>query len=178
MSTTTFVLIIIVGTLGIIYLSWWASIKEKRYHGIFRFFSFESIFFLVLFNYPYWFKDPFSWHQILSWIFLVSSAFLAYFGYYQLKKIGKPEGQFEDTTTLVTTGLYTYIRHPLYLSLLCGGFGVFFKHIGLIQVILLVINSVALILTAKVEEKEMIRKFGDEYVEYMKTTRMFIPLLL
>jgi protein-S-isoprenylcysteine O-methyltransferase Ste14 len=114
----------------------------------------------------------------LSWLFLVSSAILPIFGFYQLKKTGKPEGQFEDTTTLVTTGLYKHIRHPLYLSLLCVGFGAFFKHIDYIQIILLVINIIALILTAKVEEKEMIKKFGNEYVEYMKTTRMFIPLIL
>ena len=177
MDSIVLIIIIIIGTLGIAYLSWCVSLKEKRYHGIFRFFSFESIFFLILLNYPYWFKNPFSWHQILSWIFLVSSTILAFWGFSQLKKRGKPEGQFEDTTTLVTTGLYKYIRHPLYLSLLLVGLGAFFKHIDYIQMILLVINIVALIFTAKVEEKEMIRKFGNEYVEYMKTTRMFLPLI-
>lgn len=175
---TTLILISIIGTLGIIFLSWWASIRERRYHGIYRFFSFESIFFLILLNHPYWFKNPFSWHQILSWIFLVSSTILAFCGFFQLKKRGKPEGQFEDTTTLVTTGLYKYIRHPLYLSLLFVGFGAFFKHFDYIQIILMATNIIALILTAKVEEKEMIKKFGNEYMEYMKTTRMFIPLIL
>jgi protein-S-isoprenylcysteine O-methyltransferase Ste14 len=177
MDSTALIVILIIGTFGIAYLSWWVSIREKRYHGIYRFFSFESIFFLILLNLPYWFKNPFSWHQILSWIFLSSSTILAFWGFSHLKKRGKPEGQFEDTTTLVTTGLYKYIRHPLYLSLLCVGFGAFFKHIDHIQIILMVTNIIALILTAKVEEKEMIKKFGNEYVEYMKTTRMFIPFI-
>jgi protein-S-isoprenylcysteine O-methyltransferase Ste14 len=178
MDSTALIMIAIIGTLVIAYLSWWASLREKRYHGIFRFFSFESIFFLVLMNYSYWFKNPFSWYQMLSWILLASSAILAFFGFHQLRKIGKPDGQFEETTTLVTTGLYKSIRHPLYLSLLLGGFGAFFKHFGLIQMVLLTINIVALIFTAKVEEKEMIKKFSSEYAEYMKTTRMFIPFII
>ncbi len=35
----------------------------------------------------------------------------------------------EETTALITSGLYRYIRHPLYLSLILGGFGVMMKDI-------------------------------------------------
>ena len=41
-----------------------------------------------------------------------------------------------------------------------------------------VINLVAVYFTARIEEKEMIAKFGDPYREYMKETKMFIPFLL
>ena len=42
---------LITGTLVIIVFSWFLSIRHKRYHGIPRFFAFESIYLLVLINY-------------------------------------------------------------------------------------------------------------------------------
>jgi len=174
---TLLIVVLIFGTIGFIYLSWIVSLKEKRYHGIYRFFSFESIFILVLLNYPNWFRDPLSLIQIISWIFLISSIICAFFGFYLLYKRGKPEGQIENTTNLVTTGLYKYIRHPLYLSLMLGGFGVLLKDIGYTQIFLAFINFISLVFTAKVEEKEMIKKFGAEYVDYIKKTKMFFPYI-
>jgi len=96
-----------------------------------------------------------------------------------LYRMGKPaEGHLERTTRLITTGLYGYIRHPLYLSLILGGFGAMAKDPGYLQILLAIINFIALIFTARVEEKEMIMKFGEEYREYMKKTKMFFPYIL
>jgi protein-S-isoprenylcysteine O-methyltransferase Ste14 len=33
-------------------------------------------------------------------------------------------------------------------------------------------------MTARVEEKDNIERFGDEYLAYMKTTKMFLPFLI
>lgn len=168
-----------IGVTGFIsWFSWYASLKEKRWHGIARFFSFESIFLIVVLNYRQWFDHPFSLLQIISWILLSASLVLAAGGFYQLKVKGKPEGSLENTTRLIQSGLFKTIRHPLYLSLLLLGFGALLKKPGVIQTVLAVINSAALFLTAKIEEKEMIEKFGNEYLGYMKKTKMFIPYLL
>ena len=170
-------IILIVGTLGFIYITWAVSLRAKRFHGIFRFFSFESIFIIVLLNYQEWFKDPFSVIQIISWILLIISAILPIWGFLLLYKKGKPKEQLENTSRLVKTGLYKYIRHPLYLSLLVGGFGALLKDPGYVQIVLAVINTIALILTARVEEKEMLNKFGSEYADYIKKTKMFFPYI-
>jgi protein-S-isoprenylcysteine O-methyltransferase Ste14 len=172
-------IILIAGTLLLIYFSWVASIREKRYHGIYRFFAFESIFLLVLMNYPEWFKHVFAVNQIISWILLLGSLIFAIWGFVLLYRMGKPaEGHLERTTRLITTGLYGYIRHPLYLSLILGGFGAMAKDPGYLQILLAIINFIALIFTARVEEQEMIMKFGEEYREYKKQTKMFIPYIL
>jgi len=169
---------LIIGTLVIVVFSWFFSIKEKRYHGFARFFVFESIFILFLMNWRLWFKDPFSWHQVLSWIFLIASIYPGIAGYMLLHRHGKSEKSFENTTVLVKTGLYGYIRHPLYCSLLMLGTGIMFKQPGIIQVIPGIINLAGVFITAKIEEKEMIAKFGDQYYDYMKETKMFIPFLI
>lgn len=169
--------ILIPGTILIILFSWFLSIRHGRYHGIARFFSFESIFILVLLNFRVWFVEPFSIKQILSWTLLVLSLYFAIAGFLLLKRVGKPDSNFENTSVLVKTGLYRYIRHPLYLSLFLLGTGIVLKNPDFPQVILGIINLAAVWLTSKIEEKEMIAKFGAVYKEYILETRMFIPFI-
>jgi protein-S-isoprenylcysteine O-methyltransferase Ste14 len=166
------------GTILIALISWFLSIKYKRYHGIARFFAFESVFILFLLNYKVWFTDPFSFLQIISWILLTLSAYVAIAGFLLLKRKGKPDSNFENTSLLVKSGLYGYIRHPLYMSVFLAGTGIMLKDTGLFQVALGLINMVAVYITAKIEENEMIVKFGDEYRRYITETKMFIPKIV
>ena len=170
--------VIIAGTILIIFFSWFLSIKYKRYHGIVRFFAFESVFILVLLNIKVWFANPFSFLQLASWILLILSIYVVITGYLLLKKEGKPDSNFENTSLLVKSGIYGYIRHPLYLSIFLLGTGIMLKDPAPLQLILAVINLIAVYFTARIEEHEMIVKFGDEYKSYMKDTKMFIPFIL
>jgi protein-S-isoprenylcysteine O-methyltransferase Ste14 len=52
------------------------------------------------------------------------------------------------------------------------------KEPALLQLVLGVINIVAIWLTARIEEKEMIARFSKEYQQYMLETKMFIPYIL
>jgi protein-S-isoprenylcysteine O-methyltransferase Ste14 len=171
-------LVIIAGTILIILFSWFLSIKYKRYHGIVRFFAFESVFILVLLNIKVWFAKPFSFLQLASWILLILSIYVVITGFLLLKKEGKPDSNFENTSLLVKSGIYGYIRHPLYLSIFLLGTGIMLKDPAPLQLILAVINLIAVYFTARIEEHEMIVKFGDEYKSYMKDTKMFIPFIL
>lgn len=168
---------LIIGTLANSFFSWQFSIKAGRYHGIYRFFSFESIGILILLCVPVWFARPLAWNQILSWIILVGSIPLPVYGFIALRRTGRPEGQLENTTLLVTSGIYRYIRHPLYASLVLLGAGVFLKDITLPTATCALVNLLAVIATAKREEREMLEKFGDDYARYMERTKMFIPFI-
>jgi len=170
--------VLISGTIIIVLFSWFFSLKHGRFHGIPRFFSFESIFILVLLSIKVWFHNPFSWYQIISWVLLIISAYAGLAGFITLKVKRKPSGNFENTTLLVKTDIYSVIRHPLYLSLFCLGTGVMMKNPGIPEMTLGLINAVAVFLTARMEEKEMIKKFGEPYREYIKDTKMFLPYML
>ena len=169
-------------TLGVltaanVWFNWWISLREKRFHGILRFVSFECVILLVWMNYPVWFLDALSARQLVSWLLLALCTLVAATGFVVYYSKGKPEDHKEKTTQLITTGIYRYIRHPLYLSLILGGFGIMLKDPGWLQLVLSLVNFSAVFLTARVEEKEMIRKFGDSYRDYMKDTRMFFPFI-
>jgi protein-S-isoprenylcysteine O-methyltransferase Ste14 len=175
----------VVASAGIAYISR-ASLRNPRSHGFYRFFAWEAILALFLLNVQYWFWNPFSLQQILSWIFLIASAFLVVHAVHLLRHIGKPAAQrsddeasigFEKTTNLVVVGAYKYIRHPMYSSLLFLTWGIFFKNLSWTSAFLALAATVFLVTTAKAEEKENIRFFGTSYQAYIKQTKMFIPFL-
>jgi protein-S-isoprenylcysteine O-methyltransferase Ste14 len=171
-------IIFIAGTVLLILFSWFVSIRERRYHGIPRFFVFEGLLLLGLFQWPAWFKDPLAIKQILSWLFLLTSIYYVIASVILYHKHTRHGANFENSTKLVTSGLYKYIRHPMYASLLFLGWGMFLKDINTITIIIIALVTIAVLLTCKVEEKEMIARFGEEYRDYMKRTRMWIPWMI
>lgn len=155
----------------------WPSFRQPRSHGFFRFFVFETALLLVLLNVGYWFADPFTFLHVVSWISLIVSAYLVIHSLLLLRTRGKPEGSFEATTQLVTSGVYRYLRHPMYASLLYLGFGAFLKHISLTSTSMMLALAAFLFATAKVEERENMDRFGPEYKAYCRKTRMFVPFI-
>jgi protein-S-isoprenylcysteine O-methyltransferase Ste14 len=165
------------GSVAIAVFTWRFSVRAGRYHGLARFFAFESLLGLFLLNRLFWFRRPFSPSQLLSWVFLGLSLGLAAAGGRQLVRHGRPEGQIENTTRLVTTGLYRLIRHPLYASLLSLGLGIWLKRMDAATSALMAIDAAAVVVTALMEEREMKARFGADYVAYMRTSRRFVPFL-
>jgi len=176
--TPKFIVQLSIGTILNVIFAWFFSIKGGRYHGIYRIFSFESILLLLLFCSPVWFANPWKWNQLISWTLLIGSIPPVVYGTLMLMRRGRPEGHLENTTVLVESGLYRYIRHPLYGSLALFGSGVFFKNITIATGVCAMVNLCAVFATAKTEEGEMLKKFGDEYARYMTRTKMFIPFIV
>ncbi len=163
-----------------------ASLRVHRSHGFYRFFAAEFVLALILLNLDHWFVEPFAPHQIVSWLLLVVSIVLVLTDANLLKVVGKPGSRpnsdvplarFEKTTLLVTEGIYRYIRHPIYASGFYGTWGVFFKDPSWPGIMLALGSTVSWVITARVEEMECIRHFGDPHRNYIRRTRMFVPFL-
>ena len=113
----------------------WRTIFNVRSHGFYRFLSWLCIAWLLANNYRDWFSNPFSIRQIVSWIFLIISGYLVIAGVILLKQRGKQTTRrdeptlypFEQTTKLVDKGIFHYIRHPMYSSLLFLTWGIYLK---------------------------------------------------
>ncbi len=77
---------------------------------------------------------------------------------------------------LVKTGIYSYIRHPIYSAFLFISTGLIFLSQNMLLFFLPIIYWVILTIgMMKTEEKWLLDKFGDEYVEYSKEVNRFIP---
>ncbi len=177
-------IIFVIASIPVIYISR-RTIFNIRSHGFYRFFSWECILWLLANNYSFWFTNPFSFKQIISWVLLIYSIYPLVAGVILLKKAGskasiRKEAElytFEKTGELINTGIYKYIRHPLYSSLLFLTWGIYFKNTGLNLCLVAIASSIFLYITARMDEKECIEYFGDKYKSYMQKSRMFVPFL-
>ena len=104
---------------------------------------------------------------IFLWIL---SAFLGWLPIYIFrKKAGVPEGEsFVKTTKLVTTGIYSIVRHPQYLAGMLLGFSFILISQHWLVLILGIPFIIIFYIAALDEDKSCIKKFGDSYKEYMK----------
>jgi protein-S-isoprenylcysteine O-methyltransferase Ste14 len=173
------------GSAAILWLSW-RPLRSLRAHGFYRFFAFELLLALILLNVPVWFRNPLSIRQFASYLLGLASMVLAIEGFRLLRTMGKPSAtaaqgtnlSFENTTALVTTSVYRYIRHPLYASLFALDWCVYLKSpLAVANIALALAASGFLLATAVIEEKENLAQFGADYAAYMKHTRRFVPLL-
>jgi protein-S-isoprenylcysteine O-methyltransferase Ste14 len=175
-STTLLLFLVLSGVAVIVSLHAW---RTHQAYGFFRFFAFESLGLLIVWNARRWFREPFSMSQMISWIILAGSAALAVHGIHLLRVVGRARARVvEDTRTVVRVGAYRYIRHPLYASLMLFGWGVCFKGGDLASAALALLATVFLVATARYEERFNIDRFGAAYADYMRRTKMFIPFIL
>ncbi|MBD3255361.1 MAG: DUF1295 domain-containing protein [Candidatus Lokiarchaeota archaeon] len=84
----------------------------------------------------------------------------------------------ESRPKLITTGIYHYIRHPVYTAILLGIFGTFLIIPNIIMLSFLIFMVLLLFLHSREEEKILIQMFGEEYKDYKKKTGRFLPKLI
>ncbi|MFQ6677720.1 MAG: methyltransferase family protein [Fidelibacterota bacterium] len=106
---------------------------------------------------------------LLAVMFTIDGVYLLIGSLYYLNPLQRGE-------TMVTTGPYKYIRHPLYSSLIYSFtalIALWFKS----WFLLFSVVPVSLIWSRLVqkEEKYMLNKFGKKYRDYMDKTGQFLP---
>jgi protein-S-isoprenylcysteine O-methyltransferase Ste14 len=72
-------------------------------------------------------------------------------------------------------GLYTWIRHPQYLSLAITGLGLAILWPRFLTIVLWTVMVGLYVLLARDEERRMVAAFGDQYQAYMSRTGRFLP---
>lgn len=72
---------------------------------------------------------------------------------------------------LVTGGIFQYIRHPHYLSIIIVGFGLALFFYSIFALIIAFISIPIMIWSIFDEEKLLIKQYGVEYKEFMKKVR-------
>lgn len=120
--------------------------------------------------------EPLSWLGIIGVLLLVGATVLLWLAHAELGRNWSPTLQIGETQTLVTSGIYGIIRHPIYAVVWLT---------ALAQLLMLgnwIAAPSCLIFFLPVylrriprEEQMMIDTFGDQYRDYMKTTGSIIP---
>ena len=81
-----------------------------------------------------------------------------------------------DIVKIMNNGVFSKIRHPLYLSVIVINLGIALAF-GVVVTLLIAVGSIFhWIMTALKEEEFLLQKFGEEYRQYKKNVRWrFLP---
>jgi protein-S-isoprenylcysteine O-methyltransferase Ste14 len=130
---------------------------------------------LIAGSLPFWDTPLVSYIGLL--ILIVGSA-VSVTGRAQLAKFGSGVLHIEEDHRLITTGVFGYIRHPVYAG---GVLGVVGSYLAFRSVVMLILVSTLYFIVIRhrmlFEEEMLTEEFGDEYREYMKRTKRLIPFL-
>ena len=105
---------------------------------------------------------------VLGWIIIIFAFF----------KIGVIPS-LRKKSNLITSGIYRFIRHPIYSGTLISvlGWNILFKSI--ISMIYFPLLCLLYIIATILEEKGLVEEYGDEYINYKKeVTKRLIPFIL
>jgi len=114
---------------------------------------------------------------ILSVPILAIGLFLVLWsGLHFIKVKGTPV-PFNPPPKLVTTGPYAYARNPMLTGvfILFFGLGILFRSISLVFIFTPLFVLLNVLELRAVEEPELEKRLGEEYLEYKKRVPMFIP---
>lgn len=113
----------------------------------------------------------------LSVLPLVIGAILALWAVYTFVKTRGSPVPLNPPKKLVTIGLYSQVRNPMLLGwfLMLLGLGILLNSISLIFIFTPIFILLNVVYIKTIEEKEMEKKFGEQYLKYKKSVPMFIP---
>jgi protein-S-isoprenylcysteine O-methyltransferase Ste14 len=121
------------------------------------------------------FPRPF--HIILSLPIFFLALFLMGWSVLNFVKAKGTPVPFHPPPQLVTTGPYAYVRNPMLTGVfaLLFGFGVLLGSASLLVVFTPLFIFINVWELKAIEEPELLRRLGEDYIEYRKRTPMFFP---
>ncbi len=133
---------------------------------------FFLLFYIPLFNQPR--ISGASALPIVGVVFLVLGAILFAVGSKQLVR-AELQGIKGIPKKIITTGLYSIIRHPVNLGLMLIFSGWYLLWSGIYALYFLAVFLVVFVFETFWEERNLEKEFGEEYTQYKRHVGMFIP---
>ena len=113
-------------------------------------------------------------HLIVCTPFILSGAWLAINA---VKETTLRVAETHRTDKIVTTGVYSIVRHPQYLGGLLAHVGISFLLSAWYSLLFTPLMVILIFLISRKEEEELVKEFGKEYEDYKEKVPMLIPRL-
>jgi protein-S-isoprenylcysteine O-methyltransferase Ste14 len=122
---------------------------------------------------------PLSLHLWISLPVIACGAFLVMWSMFHFLKVKGTPVPFDPPPQVVTTGPYRYVRNPMLsgLCILMFGLGGLMRSWSLTFIIVPLFIVFNILELKIIEEPELVKRLGDDYVKYRNRTPMFIPWL-
>jgi len=129
---------------------------------------------LTLGNSGVWNHSDINLLEVIGWLLYIPSAILVISSMAGLSRKGKPQGpDFTETTSIIKSGIYGSIRQPMTLGLAIWSLAIILVFQSVVTLILGLGSLFCFWMAARKESEYNIRKFGDDYSEYMKKVPMW-----
>ena len=119
--------------------------------------------------------------KIIGWIGLLSTAsgfIILFIAFFKLGKALSPFPTPKPNISLRSSGIYGYIRHPIYSGLILAFFGWGLFQDSPYQLGIALLLSALFYFKSVYEEQKLIRQFGSNYLTYKQKTGRFFPRFL
>jgi len=105
----------------------------------------------------------------IGWLIIFISGVFGWLPIFTFRYRGNIQGKsYVDTTALVDSGVYSFVRHPQYLAGVLISIGVSFITLHWLVILLGVLSIIMYYWTTFIEEEKNLEKFGDAYRDYQQ----------
>jgi protein-S-isoprenylcysteine O-methyltransferase Ste14 len=114
---------------------------------------------------------PFGLRFALSLAIILLGGFLSFYG---LRSVFS---EYTEKPRMISSGLFAYIRHPVYLGAMVVYFGILVYILSPLALIIFIMTTLLYDWLAQDEETRMLKIFSTRYEEYMCETPRWLPRL-
>ncbi len=107
--------------------------------------------------------------------FAVLGFFVVIIAFFKLGTALSPYPTPKEDSRLRSTGIYKFVRHPIYSGLILGFTGYGFFDDSLYKLIITALLVLLFYFKSAYEERQLINQFGQDYEEYRFRTGRFLP---
>ena len=158
-------------------------IQEKKWKRVLVAQTVEGCILFFFFAQFFGNKDPFPintiWVQYVGFLVTIFGVILTFLARLQLGSAWVYASAYRivKNQPLITTGVYQFIRHPLYTGTVVSYAGAELLAGSWLWIAMLCF-SISFVMQARKEEKILLNHFGEKYKEYQLRTKMLIPFVL
>jgi steroid 5-alpha reductase family enzyme len=143
-------------------------VRARQFYEVYMACGLGIFFSIIVLGLMVWKDDQIAPVAYLGLVLYVPGVALVAYSFITLKRKGKPESGWEPTTTLIDSGVYRVVRHPLYLGSALFTVGIMLIVQSIPSTVLGLVAVFCFWMVSRGEDKFNVEKFGDAYRQYMK----------
>lgn len=122
---------------------------------------------------PFWYIEN-ETLSIIGWVFLIISLIIVWIAQSNMAnswRIGIDE---KNKTKLVTKGLFSISRNPIFLGIMIANIGLFLVIPNAFTLLITSLSTISINTQIRLEEEFLEQEFGNDYLEYKTKVRRWI----
>lgn len=122
---------------------------------------------------PFWYLES-SILYVVGWVFLMLSLIIVWIAQSQMAKSWRIGIDEKNKIKLVTKGLFSISRNPIFLGINIANIGLFIVIPNAFTLLIISLSTISINTQIRLEEEFLKREFGKDYFEYAKKVRRWI----